>query len=318
MKKALSVACMLGVMWFSGVASAEVLEDDTTFIADDTEKVLITLQPVYMSAGQMIYLWSSFRVKGPDPGFYTNYNVKVAGKVYCTCDKGGTTDPEGVWSTRNWEGYDAQPTGVKQKIRAMLEAPVAGYYTCKLSVYAGSSAGSPAMTAVGGLTSLKMATPVSGAGWTTEETYYEPGYSGYVLRYSYHGNTSSEKLAVADLEVTTCNNGTGNCDEEHHGTSSGTTVKTQLKVVQLNANGTPCTSWSLDPSSPLTTFVSNNAHHQKIYHDIIVDRIAPPNNGCVDKWAIKLHLNVVSGNPIKIEDWTGGPVYYSNGVARDY
>jgi hypothetical protein len=317
--KPLVPLAILGSLALPHYAFADSLSSDMALPADDVPRTVIELPSVWLNAGEGRYLWSFFKMTGPSG---TNTNYIFAGQITCS---GPATDPNGAFSTQNWRGYDQDPGGITQSIHFLLVAPVAGSYTCSLKVHAGTNSPPsppPVMTVKAGIdtTYLRMSSgpEPQPAQWATRSpnyTEFNVGESAHVLAQTFVASSSSTNIvAISDLEFTTCYVGTASC-ASHWGQPGvdGTTVETRLKVAQLDASGAPCGSWYLHPASgSRVTYIDNATHHRKVSHSLTVPRST--SGTCTNRFAIKTYLHVVSGNPLRLEHDTGTKLY-SNGIA---
>ncbi len=318
-QKLLVPLAVLGALTLPQGALADSLTSNMALPADRVARTVIQLPSVWLNAGEQRYLWSVITMMGPS-NITTNYIF--AGQI--TCSGPAPMDPDGAFSTQNWRGYDQDPGGIKQLIHFLLVAPVAGNYTCSLKAHAGTNSPPsppPVMTVKAGLdtTYLRMSSgpETQAAQWGTRSPNYAEfnvGESVYVLARTFEASSSSTNIvAIADLEFTTCYANTANCVRLWGAPGvDGTTVETRLRVAQLDASGAPCGSWYFHPaSSNRVTYIDNATHHRKVSHALTVPRST--SSTCTSRFAIKTYLRVVSGNPLRL-DYDTGTKLYSNGI----
>ncbi|GAC1039272.1 hypothetical protein thsps117_40300 [Pseudomonas sp. No.117] len=111
--------------------------------------------------------------------------------------------------------------------------------------------------------------------------------------------------AIGDIEMTVCYDGTGSCPEYAYGTPDqkglGSVVNSRLVVYQMSTGSSvPCATSYYPSSGFQRTAITTDAHHQKIYHTL--DNV-PVSSSCgADSYFLsKVEVNLVSGNPIRIE-----------------
>ncbi len=76
-------------------ALAESLTSDMALPADRVQRTVIELPSVWLNAGESRYLWSVFKMTGPEG---TTMNYLFAGQITCS---GPAMDPSGIISERS-------------------------------------------------------------------------------------------------------------------------------------------------------------------------------------------------------------------------
>lgn len=262
-----------------------------------------------LGPGESRYFFGRLQARGPSS---VKYNIGISAGIDCSL--AGRTF-SGMWSARNWEGYDAQPAGLAQRVRFLLTATAPGVYTCRMRVRAYSNGGSPTMTVLPGptVTFLTM-TDTHQAGamlWSEPQATYLGNKTGQsssalLLSRSFSAQLPGESKSIAvdgDLQLTTCTYATASCPPEHYGmpgVKSGT-VKSRLVVTRQGVPGLVCDQPPVadPPGGHRQVSISNDAHHMKVHHSTSI--VNSPKAGCANVFDIRVELYWISGNPVKVD-----------------
>jgi Ricin-type beta-trefoil lectin domain len=112
--------------------------------------------------------------------------------------------------------------------------------------------------------------------------------------------TAASDAAYADVsatvKLTSCYTGTGSCSDQNENGADEAVVVSHLEFNQLNTAGAVC---KVNRSNDLTSTITNNAHHYSIYMGLTRVPVSPDCG--TNQFQIKVHLQYVSGNPVKID-----------------
>lgn len=243
---------------------------------------------------------------------------------------GAPADPA-VFTSRNNEGRFRGRDGMLTVTAMYLfVAPLDGSYRCSLI---GRSSGERVTAHPGTSLSISREAEVSAAQWSYRTCDSKGGRvtpdevplrastgCGYLVPRARGGFAErAEVLAsdrfiaseaaraidvIADLQVTTCYQGTRSCAPEvsrYGGRSphSSAKVRTRLDVVQLDLLGRPCARTSYPRGARFgTTVISARAHHQKIGHRVVHPISSA--DGCTRRFHLGLVAIAAAGDPIKM------------------
>jgi len=264
--------------------------------------------------------------------------VGLTSRIKCV-DPAGAATPVVAASARNHEGHDtdtyAVPGHLPLYADLLLTAPAAGTYTCGLYGSAYSSlSGEYHLTAVANSTWLEVSgSDQTGAGWWQNPacesadsggncTYVGSGSADPDAWIFYDDGTPVQKwqaspsvssvAAQANVELTTCYNGTASCATAMHRYPRGTNavVDTRFDFIQLDTTGHACRTSSTETSRRTIT---DDGHHYAAYFslpDVPVD----PSCG-TRTFILRVYVKHVSGQTVKIDGVQSGVTSLTNAIA---
>jgi len=253
----------------------------------DVETPVVSLAPIELAAGEQLKLLAkaTIRVRAPD---HREYPILAAIRIQCGADPG-------VRTYNNWE-LAVKGTGRVVYGQALYTAPSSGPVTCSMLALSATShePGELVMEVAPGwantfLRAEPVATPLAVAwGQENEEVHVGEGTAA-LTRVLAPPNGDFD--AHADLALTTCTPGS-QCTVD--GQALYSEIHTRLRLARVTAAGDIC--WRRDEPWK-ATFVTNWAHHEKIFHH--ARDVESPQ--CGDALVLWVEAAVVEGNPIRIE-----------------
>ncbi|MYT57966.1 hypothetical protein GTW29_14795 [Streptomyces sp. SID7834] len=333
---------MLGALWSvpshaagatvtgAGSVTRGVLAVDT----DLTPGVTIDLvrRSMTLSAGEKRHLRGRLEATSTTTGI-----VGLTQRIRCL-NASGATVPVVAASARNHEGSDtttyATPGHLPLYADLLFTAPAAGTYTCVLQGTAYSSLpGSYHLTAVASNTWLESDdTDRTGARWWQNPacesddsagacTYLGGGAARPDARVFYDDGTPVYKWqahpdavsvsAQANLELTTCYQGTASCaaSMEVYPRGKNAVVDARFELVQLDATGHACRTNSVTARRTIT----DDAHHA-VGYSFLTD--VPIDPACGTRtFLLRIYVKHVSGQTVKIDGIQSGATSLTNGIA---
>ncbi|WP_344847904.1 tectonin domain-containing protein, partial [Kribbella ginsengisoli] len=209
-----------------------------------------------------------------------------------------------------------QPDSLRPAL--LFRAPVDGLYTCRLLISSGST--KDAMTAYATWTYLSWSDfdEVGSHWWNNPEcnsrgelpkcTYLGPGEpknSTYIFyddrtplyRWKAADDAKGFKM-IANVELTTCYEGTASCGGRGGGAKSSTVVS-HMEAVRLDSQGRQC---ALYRSADRTDVIYNTPHHYNIpYASMGASIDSTAACGSSRTFLFRIFLKHVAGNPVKID-----------------
>jgi len=294
------------------------LASNYSYPANGSAYTLAASHSFTVGAGQKRYFTAHVETVGPSA---TVYNGKVSVDSGIACSDAG--HPASIANT-NWiPGGSA----VVQNSRLLFTAPLSGTWKCYLfAISIVSTSTKPTMTVLAsGRTYLDMSDGDhdSSQMWqgSAPASMYMGPKSGednaqYILSSSFQALPALAGRTIygaADVAITTCYANTASCPSLHWGTSGSTTIDTRVVMSRLRSDGTVC-AVTYAPSSGYTrTTISNATHHLKIDNGGYASNA--PVAGCTSRFAIKLYIAWISGNPFQLEMVSGAGGKYWQSLA---
>ncbi|MFF8963903.1 hypothetical protein ACF1BK_14295 [Streptomyces globisporus] len=263
--------------------------------------------------------------------------VGLTQRVRCL-DASGSTVPVVAASARNHEGSDttsyAKPGHLPLYADLLFTAPAAGVYTCVLQGTAYSTLpGTYHLTAVAGSTWLETDdADQRGAHWWQNGacesadtaggcTYVGDGSAGPDAWIFYNDGTPVHKWqahpdavtvsAQANVELTTCYQGTASCASAMHAYPRGrnAVVHTRFELVQLDAADRTCRTHRFAADRTIT----DDAHHAVGYSKLSG---IPIDEACGSRsFLLRVYVKHVSGQTVKVDGVQSGVTSLTNGMA---
>ena len=288
---------------------------------------------IVLGTGEKRHLRAQFKATSTTTGI-----VGLTQRIRCLNSSGATVSVVAA-SARNHEGSDtttyATPGHLPLYADLLFTAPSAGTYTCVLQGTAYSSLpGSYHLTArspttpgsrrttptgpehAGGRTRLAkvMTARVHAPTSVMERPAAMRGCSTTTGPRSTSGRrtrTRSASRAQANLELTTCYQGTASCAAamEVYPRGKNAVVDARLELVQLDATGHTCRTNSTTARRTIT----DDAHHAVGYSSLTDVPIDP---ACGTRtFLLRIYVKHVSGQTVKIDGIQSGITSLTNGIA---
>ncbi|RAS22152.1 hypothetical protein BCL80_1242 [Streptomyces avidinii] len=333
---------MLGALWSvpshaagASVTGAESVTRGVLAVNTDlTPGVTIDLvrRSMTLSAGEKRHLRGRLEATSTTTGI-----VGLTQRIRCL-NASGATVPVVAASARNHEGSDtttyATPGHLPLYADLLFTAPAAGTYTCVLQGTAYSSLpGSYHLTAVASNTWLESDdTDRTGARWWQNPAcesddsagactylgggaarpdawvFYDDGTPVY--KWQAHPDAVSVS-AQANLELTTCYQGTASCaaSMEVYPRGKNAVVDARFELVQLDSTGHACRTNSVTARRTIT----DDAHHA-VGYSFLTD--VPIDPACGTRtFLLRIYVKHVSGQTVKIDGIQSGATSLTNGIA---
>ncbi|WPW28149.1 hypothetical protein P6B95_12725 [Streptomyces atratus] len=296
------------------------------------ETVDLLQRTMTLAAGEKRHLRGRLEATSTTTGI-----VGLTLRVRCI-NAAGATVPVVAASARNHEGSDtttyAIPGHLPLYADLLLSAPTAGAYTCVLQGTAYSSLpGTYHLTAVAGSTWLEADdTDQTGARWWQNPacesadpsgacTYVGGGPARRDAWVFYDDGTPVQQWqahpsavtvsARANVELTTCYQGTASCSEAMQAYPRGqnAVVDTRFEFIQLDTTGHACRTHSTSARRTVT----DDAHHSVGYSALSG---IPIDSACGTRtFLMRVYVKHVSGQTVKIDGVQSGITSLTNGIA---
>jgi hypothetical protein len=336
------LAMTLCALWSVPAHSADVAPAEGERLTRDSLAVDTELPPgttvdlvrrtMVLGAGEKRHLRGRLEATSTTTGI-----VGLTQRIRCLNASGATVSVVAA-SARNHEGSDtttyATPGRLPLYADLLFTAPSAGAYTCVLQGTAYSSLpGSYHLTAVAGNTWFETDdTDRTGAHWWQNPacesddsagacTYVGSGAARPDAWVFYDDGTPVHKWqahpdavsvsAQANLELTTCYQGTASCAAamEVYPRGKNAVVDVRFEFIQLDPTGHTCRNHSVAARRTIT----DDAHHAVGYSSLADVPIDP---ACGTRtFLLRVYVKHVSGQTVKIDGLQSGVTSLTNGIA---
>ncbi|WP_326785238.1 hypothetical protein [Streptomyces sp. NBC_00151] len=333
---------MLGALWSvpahaAGAAAVSAVSVTRGTLSVDTDippgvTVDLVRRTMVLDAGENRHLHARLEATSSTTGI-----VGLTERIRCLNASGATASVVAA-SARNHEGSDtttyATPGHLPLYADLLFTAPTAGTYTCILQGTAYSSlTGSYHLTAVADNTWLETDdADQTGARWwqnpacesndsTGACTYVGDGaarrnawvfYDDGTPVYKWQAHPDAVSVsAQANLELTTCYQGTASCAAgmQAYPRGENAVVDTRLDFIQLDATGHTCRTHSTTARRTIT----DDAHHAVGYFSLSA---VPIDSACGTRtFILRVYVAYVSGQTVKIDGIQSGTTSLTNGIA---
>lgn len=268
---------------------------DTVVVANGRHYPLVSVT-INANQGDKFYVKARMQTQSARQ----NRTHRMLGALLLGCTE-GTRE---LLTTKNFNYGQQKLTHVG---RYIFQAPRDGTFTCKLrarGMIHGEQSNPPARYVVDGPTTYISVSGTQPA-WVTHryqmnQRLIRTGVARDVMVTTFTAPSGVSRFSVtADVEMTNCYNDGQACDTSPMN-GRGSTVGSQLIVMQKNRSGGYCRTTKWPASGLKRTTVTFQEHHEKAYHRIENVPVST-NASCTRSFRIKVYTRVLSGNDLLIE-----------------